>query len=339
METLKKVLEDKAIEHAFSGVVSIFCKDRSIYSNAFGYRDLNNRIANQPDTRFGIASGTKLFTALGIGKLIDQGHLTLETKVGAIDPTYIGFIGPEATIQHLLTHTSGIYDYYDEEAIADFDHYSTPIAWSELETPSYYWPLFAGQTMKFTPGERYAYSNGGFVFLVLLLEKISGQLYREFIEKEILQPAGMADSGFYAFNDLPTNTAYGYLADGHKTNIYHLPIRGGGDGGMYTTAEDLHRFWPCFFADKILSSKLRAQFIATQHEFSKESGYGCGIYKDLDNSAFSIVGEDAGVSFYSRYYPQQQIVVNILSNTTDGVSILKRTAIEQVERLRAVEAI
>lgn len=334
MEELKRIVDDRATANQFSGVISIFYSDRIVYSNAFGYRDLNNKVVNQNDTRFGIASGTKLFTALGIGKLIDQGHLTLETKVGELDPAYTGFIDPTATIQHLLTHTSGIYDYYDEETITDFDHYSTPIAWSELEKPTDYWPLFVGQAMKFTAGERYSYSNGGFVFLALLLEKITGQLYREFVEAEILQPAGMADSGFYAFNDLPANTAYGYLADGHTSNIYHLPIRGGGDGGMYTTTADLRYFWHSFFADEIVSPALKAQFLTTQHTFSEQSGYGCGLYKELDDSAFSIVGEDAGVSFYSRYYPREEIVVNLLSNTADGVSSMRKTVLEQVEHVR-----
>ncbi len=337
METLKKMIDEKAAANAFSGVVSIFCREHSIYNNAFGYRDVINEVPNGVETRFGIASGTKLFTALGIGKLIDQGRLTLETKVGAIDATHAAFIDPDATIRHLLTHTSGIFDYYDEETLTDFDHCPISIAWSELETPNDYLPLFVGQTMKFAAGERYSYSNGGFVFLALLLEKITGQLYREFIKTEILQPAGMLDSGFYAFNDLPANTAYGYLADGHTTNIYHLPIRGGGDGGMYTTTADLRRFWQHFIADQIISLELKAQFLATHHILSEQSGYGCGIYKELDDSAFSIVGEDAGVSFYSRYYPQQDIAINILSNTTGGVSILKKTLVGQVERMRAAD--
>jgi len=327
-------IEDGARAHAYSGVLSIFAKERIIYNNAFGYRSTKDELPNTSETLFGIASGTKSFTALGIGQLIDQGQLTLATKVGDIDASYTGFIDPAATIQHLLTHTSGIFDYYDEELITDFDHYSVSIPWSALETSADYWPLFVGQTKKFSPGERYSYSNGGFVFLGLLIEKITGQLYRDFMEKAVLRPAGMTRSGFYAFNDLPANTAYGYLSDLRTTNIYQLPMRGGGDGGMYTTTDDLRLFWQHFFADEIISPELRAQFLATHYAFDKKSGYGCGIYKELDDSAFSLSGEDAGVSFYSRYYPREEISVNLLSNTADGVGAMRKVLVGQTEQMK-----
>ena len=109
-------IEQVAHETDFSGVVSIFQADSPPYEQAFGYRDVPNQVPNSPATRFGIASGTKLFTALGIGRLIDQGLLTLETQVGELSRDYAGFIAPGATIRHLLTHTSGIYDYFDEKS-------------------------------------------------------------------------------------------------------------------------------------------------------------------------------------------------------------------------------
>ncbi|MGY8824514.1 MAG: serine hydrolase [Candidatus Latescibacterota bacterium] len=154
------------------------------------------------------------------------------------------------------------------------------------------------------------------------------------MEAEVLHPAGMTHSGFYAFNDLPANTACGYLNDLRTSNIYQLPIRGGGDGGMYTTTADLHSFWHRLFADEIISPELRTQFLATHHAFGEKSGYGCGIYKELDDSAFSMAGEDAGVSFYSRYYPQKEIVVNMLSNTANGVGTVRKMLLEQVEQMR-----
>jgi CubicO group peptidase (beta-lactamase class C family) len=296
----------------------MFKDSSTLYSKAYGCRDIKNHVLNTTSTVFGIASGTKFFTALGIGVLIDRGLLSLETPISEIDQEYAGFIDEQATIQHLLTHTSGIYDYYDEEIEADFENFFVEIPWYKLETPSDYFPLFEGHTAKFHPGERYSYSNGGFVLLGMLIEKLTGSLYRDFIREHVLQIANMHRSGFYAFNDLPENTANGYLEDRRTTNIYHLPLRGGGDGGMYTTTDDLRAFWDSLFSHRILSNELTATFLKTHHTFDSASGYGCGIYKRLDDRMFAIEGGDAGVDFSSRYIVPENLTINILSNITHG---------------------
>ena len=320
MEDLTSKLGQAAAESELSGVLSVFRGESTLYSEAFGYRDVKNRLPNTTGTLFGIASGTKVFTALGIGVLVDQGALALDTAVGEIDGEYRGFVDEQATILHLLTHTSGIYDYYDEEIEQDFDHFSVEIPWCELETPSDYYPLFEGQATKFRPGERYSYSNGGYVFLGMLIEKLTGMLYRDFIRDNVLQPAGMQRSGFYALNDLPENTANGYLEDLRTTNIYQLPLRGGGDGGMFTTTDDLRAFWDSLFSHKILSEGLTKTYLDTHWSFEDTRGYGCGLYKRLDDSVFSISGSDAGVGFLSRHLPQEKLTVNVLSNVTNGES-------------------
>jgi CubicO group peptidase (beta-lactamase class C family) len=318
VQDLKESFERAVRKLEFSGVISIFQGDEVVLNQAFGYRDIKNKLPNHTGTLFGIASGTKIFTSLGIGVLIDQGQIDLNTSVGEIDPSYTGFIAEEATILQLLAHTSGIYDYYDEEIETDFDHFSVEIPWSELERPTDYLPLFKGQKMKFSPGERFSYSNGGYVFLGILIEKLTGGLYRDFITEHVLRPAKMDRSGFYAFNDLPENTANGYLENRMITNIYQLPLRGAGDGGMYTTTDDLRAFWASLFANKILSEPLTNTFLATHSTISDDLGYGCGLYKKLDDSIVSIEGGDAGVGFYSRYDVEDAMTVNILSNITNG---------------------
>ena len=318
MKELVHNLEKTASETDFSGVISVFKDATIIFNKAFGYRDIKNKLSNTTSTRFGIASGTKVFTALGIGILIDQGLISLRTTVHEIDNGFEGFIDGLASIQHLLTHTSGIFDYYDEEIEQDFENFSVEIPWCELETPTDYYPLFKDKPMKFPPGERYSYSNGGYVFLGIILEKLTGMLYRDFIDEHILKPAGMQNSGFYAFNDLPENTANGYLEDRRTTNIYHLPLRGGGDGGMYTTTDDLRSFWDSLFASRILSADLTKTFLSTHWIFNDADGYGCGIFKRLDDSLFSIAGGDAGVGFYSRYLVPDKLTINVLSNITNG---------------------
>jgi len=152
----------------------------------------------------------------------------------------------------------------------------------------------------------------------MLIEKLTGRLYRDFVREHVLQVANMYRSGFYAFNDLPENTAHGYLEDRRTTNIYRLPLRGGGDGGMYTTTDDLRAFWASLFSSRILSEELTKTYLSTHCIFNDTEGYGCGIYKRLDDSMFSIVGEDAGVGFGSRYVVREKLTINILSNITSG---------------------
>ena len=323
MEEFLRSIERAAADLEYSGVISIFRDDSTVFNKAFGYRDTKNRLPNTTSTIFGIASGTKIFTALGIGVLIDQDRISLDTPVGEIDQAFTGFIDDQATILQLLTHTSGIFDYYDEEIEQDFDHYFVEIPWSELETPTDYLPLFKDQTMKFQPGERYSYSNGGYVFLGMLIEKITGLLYRDFIEEQVLKTANIHKSGFYAFNDLPENTASGYLEDRRRTNIYQLPIRGGGDGGMYTTSNDLRVFWDSLFARRIISEELTAKYLDTHYKLDQTNGYGCGVYKKLDDSRYSIVGGDAGVGFISGYIVEEKLNINILSNITNGEEGMK----------------
>jgi CubicO group peptidase (beta-lactamase class C family) len=323
MKDLVHSLEQTAGETDFSGVISIFKDASTVLNRAFGYRDIKNKLPNTTATLFGIASGTKLFTALGIGVLVDQGSISLGTTIREIDPQYTGFVDQHATIHHLLTHTSGIYDYYDEEMEQDYEGFSVEIPWSELETPSDYYPLFQNKAMKFPPGERYSYSNGGYVFLGILIEKLTGMLYRDFIHEHILKAAGMPNSGFFAFNDLPENSANGYLKDRRTTNIYHLPRRGGGDGGMYTTTDDLRSFWDSLLSNRILSAQLTETYLSTHYAFNATDGYGYGLYKRLDDSTFSIEGCDAGVGFDSRYLVGEKLTINILSNITNGENAIR----------------
>jgi len=309
---------------SFSGVISIFQDGTELFNEAFGEADIANGRSNQTTTKFGIASGTKVFTALGIGVLVTQGKLSLDTQIHSIFKQDLSWIHPEATIAHLLNHTSGIFDYYDEELITDFDNFFVSIPWYALETPTDYLPLFENEKAKFKPGERFSYSNGGYICLGIIIEKVSGLLYREFIQQHVFAPAGMNDSGYYAFNALPENTANGYKMDENSrflTNIYNLPIRGASDGGAYTTAGDMLTFWQALLDNKILPQELTTLFISPQVEAYENIDYGYGFYLSQINEKKMIylVGEDAGVSFRSRVIPEKEIVVTVLSNQSEGV--------------------
>lgn len=319
MNTLFRDIAQKANDIDFSGVVSVVRDDTVVFTNAYGFRDISNKVPNDINTKFGIASGTKLFTALGIGTLIEQNKIRLETEIGEIFSEPTSFIDRKATIRHLLTHTSGIYDYYDEELITDFDNFFVEIPWYKLTTPTDYLPLFINKKMKYRPGERVSYSNGGYVLLGIVIEMITKRLYRDYIKDTVLNTAGMIDSHFYALDDLPQNTALGYKKD-NTTNIFNLPIRGGGDGGLYTTSSDLNEFWKHLFSRDIISEKLLQDFIAPHVRIWQDVDYGYGIYigKINNEHVYFITGSDAGVGFYSQYTPAEKMIINVLSNKTNG---------------------
>ena len=239
---LIETLDASIDTHAFSGVVSIRLHGRILYERAAGYADRSNAIENSRDTRFGIASGTKFLTALAIGKLIAAGKLSLSTRLK--DCIVLDFpqqYSPEITIRHLLTHSSGIPDYLDEERVTDFDHFFVNRPWYELRGPRDYLPVFPDEPMKFPPGTAFSYSNGGYILLGVAIEEVTGVSYQQYVERALFQDLGMERSGFFAFNQLPEQTALGYIeeGDGWRTNIYNLPSIGASDGGAYTTADDV----------------------------------------------------------------------------------------------------
>ena len=328
MNQLNQVIEGAVNDTRFSGVVFVKIEGNVVFENAYGYADRSNKILNTVDTRFGIASGTKFLTALGIGKLIDSGELALTSRL--CDCVNIDFphISKDVTIDHLLTHTSGVYDYYDEELVEDIDNFQLNIPCFELKGPKDYIPLFRDGEMKFNPGERFSYSNGGFILLGIVIEEISGTPYIDFIQENILELCDMNDSGFFAMDRLPERTALGYIdaEDGWKTNIFTLPIVGSSDAGIFTTVGDIDKLWTTFFEGKILSKKLTNLFLKKTIKDKDSRFYGRGVWiyhEEGSNPVHSLMGWDAGVSFKSTC-PSSDSVITVISNTSAGAWAVNR---------------
>jgi CubicO group peptidase (beta-lactamase class C family) len=321
-ETLDAAIE----EQAFSGVISIRRHNTLLYERAAGYADRSNQVANTLETRFGVASGTKFFTALAIGKLIEAQKLTLTTRLKdcvALDfPRY----APDITIGHLLSHTSGIPDYFDEEQVDDFDNFYLSVPWYALKGPRDYLAVFPDRPMKFAPGERFAYSNGGFILLGVVIEELSGMRYQDFVEQAIFKPIGMDRSGYFASNKLPEKTALGYIEEeqGWRTNVFNLPIVGASDGGAFTTVGDIATLWKAFWGYQILPKELVEIYTQPRIKASAQRddlyyGYGLWISEREGSSREPyITGADAGVSFTSRANSADGLQITVLSNTSDG---------------------
>jgi len=323
-------------DSVFSGVVSIDGPDSTLFREASGLRNRAEKLPNTVDTAFAIASGTKLFTALGIARLVEAGTLRLDTRPATLWPDFLGWLDETATVDHLLTHNSGCYDYLDEDLMEDYDNFRVDIPWCYLETPSDYLPLFIGKSAKFRPGSAYAYSNGGYVALGIIIERLSGCLYRDFIQAEVLGPAGMSRSGFFAFSDLPANTALGYLDEGTATNIYKVPVRGGGDGGMYSTAADMVRLWQSLLTGRLVRPEFLDDWLAPRQTCSSstDTHYSArGLFRDQANNQLYIVGGDHGVGFDSRQVPARNLTLSIFSNQSDGEEVLREILLSVLESL------
>lgn len=320
-----ELLDQWAGQCGFNGTVGLRQGGRELY-RAYGLRDRAEGLPNGPNTAFGCASATKFFTALAAGRLIDQGRLRLDATVGELSPEFSGFIDPAATIEQLLRHRSGCYDYLDEELIEDYDTFELPLPPFRLLSPMDYLPMFRGHAPKFARGERASYSNGAYVILAACIELAASEPYQAYAEREVLARAGMSRSGFYRLDALPGDTAKGYLGDGLETNVYRLPVRGGGDGGLYLSAPDLTKAWAAFQAGKILSPDLMEAFTRPVVDAAPVDAapadaapaMGCGLTVVREPYSFSISGYDLGVGAFSAYWPGSGDVVTVLSNRTGG---------------------
>lgn len=320
-----KIEEFAATSH-FAGAVLLTDKDHNIvWEAAFGYANRSDRLPNQVGTKFGIASGCKLFTAIAICQLIEQGKLTLDSKlIECLDIPLPNF-SQEITVYHLLSHSSGIPDYFDEEVMDDFEDLWKALPMYTLRNGKDFLPLFQDERMKFQPGEKFHYNNAGFVVLGLIVEQHSGMPFRDYVEQRIFQPCGMQDSGYFSLDRLPANTALGYIdeEDGAwRTNQYALPVQGYADGGAYVTAPDMMKLWHSLLANELLSPSMTRQLLNPQmYDPGSDLHYGLGIWitkKDEDLFKYHVMGYDPGVNFRSGYYPATGHTLVVTSNGGNG---------------------
>ena len=303
-------------EDAFSGVFSVSGPEGPAAVTARGYRNIAERLPNKPDTAFAVASVTKLFTALSVCRLIDGGHAALSDRVWDIIPHDLKLIDKDVTLFHLLTHTSGVGDYIDEddpdcqEGILRLYDTRPVHKWESLD---FYLPMFNGLPPKFRPGERTCYSNAGFVLLGLAIESAAGMEYRRYVEQNIILPLNLSRTGFYRMNDLPGNTALGYTSENGKliSNVLYMPVTGGADGGIFTCAADLNALWRAVMSGRVFSADMLEQFLTPR------GGFGLGVYTHEagGREVFYTVGGDFGTDCFSAYFPRSGFVASALGNT------------------------
>jgi CubicO group peptidase (beta-lactamase class C family) len=312
-------LDGVAASTGFSGVVRVDRADGDGSTRAYGLAHRGHRIDNSADMRFGIASGAKGITALTVMSLVESGGLALETTARSALADDLPLIDDRVTVEQLLAHRSGIGDYLDEEALGVTD-YVMPVPVHRLVSTEQYLSVLAGHRQAFAPGERFAYNNSGFVVLALIAERVSGTPFHELVHERVCEPAGMLDTAFLRSDEPSGRAALGYLdADGRRTNVLHLPVRGSGDGGIYSTAADVHALWTAMFSGRIVAPERVAEMVRPRSVgLSGAMRYGLGFWLHPTGSAVILDGSDAGVSFRSVHDPAGQCTYTVLSNTTAG---------------------
>jgi CubicO group peptidase (beta-lactamase class C family) len=321
MRPLRDEVDSLARATAFSGAVRVDRGHDVEFASAYGFAHRAHEIPNTPETQFAIASGTKGLTALTIVSLIDEGSLDLSTTARSVLGRDLPLIRDDVTIEHLLAHRAGIGDYLDEELHDDPDEYVLPVPVHELATTEQYLTVLEGHPMKFPPGERFVYNNSGYVVLALIAERTAGVPFHELVGLRVCAPADMAASAFLRADELPRGAAIGYLRSGRssRTNVFHLPVRGSGDGGIYSTVADISSFWRALFAGRIVSRAWVDEIVRPRSEAPRASKrYGLGFWLAQWGDAVLLEGSDAGVSFHSVHDPGRRITHTVVSNTSDG---------------------
>jgi len=314
-----KKIED-LIGRDFNGVVSVSKNGESIFKKAYGYADLPNKRPINVDTIFEVASGSKAFVATGIMKLIEEGKLSLESTIDNLLDFDLKQISPKINVRQLLNHTSGIPDYFDESVMDDMTELWAKFPNYLMRKPSDMIPTFVDKPMMYSLGEKFQYNNTGYTVLAMIIEKITGMDFDQYLATLIFEPCGMKSTGYYELDRLPANCATAYIYDKvrgeHFTNIYSTNAKSDGAGGVYTTVDDVERFWKHFLAGDIVSLETVKAMTSAQATDEDGDGYGFGFWLDGDVPFFQ--GCDPGISFMTRRQNNGLLTI-IISNFCNNV--------------------
>ncbi|MGH8914064.1 MAG: serine hydrolase domain-containing protein [Acidimicrobiia bacterium] len=327
---LRAWIDDRAAQDLFSGVSLVRSGDDVLFEHAAGLAHRGHRVPVTAGTKFQVASVTKMITAATALRLVERGTLSLHRPLTASLPPEHRPAGLDDrhTLHHLLSHTSGLADYHDDE---DDTWASFTGAWDRVPVykargPEDILPLFADLPATDDPGE-FAYADANYILTGLLIEWVTGRSFADVATEEVLHPSGMGDSGFYQLDLEPENMATAYLVTDEspemlRSNIYSVPAGGMPDAGLTTTAADLARFLDSIGSGSILSPETVSSML-TLHGLDDDSleGYGYGmelVVVDGVVTIFGHAGAGPGVSAMVSHYVDDRVTVIVLCNRDRG---------------------
>ncbi len=294
--------------HKFNGTALIHYQNTTIFERSYGWQNVEKKILNQNKNVYQIASLTKSFTALVIVKLNEEGELSVKDPISKFITDYPR--GNEITIEHLLTHTSGIY-----EALQNKEYFRL-LHTGKIITKNEQLSFFKNEPLAFEPGTQFSYTNSGYILLGMIIEKVTGLSYEDAVRKIILNPLKMAHTGFdYLALKSPYKTVpYSYISKTkqEKTEIWN-PTFTGPAGQIYSTAEDLYKYY----------EGLRDYKIVSKEAFKKAttpylSGYGYGWFIDdlYGKKLINHGGNIEGSTSYFAMLPDDDLCIILLNNIT-----------------------
>jgi D-alanyl-D-alanine carboxypeptidase len=285
-------------------------KGTVLFDEAYGLADRATNVANTLDTRFRMGSMNKMFTAVSILQLVQAGKITLTDPVGKYVTDYPNpDVATKVTIHHLLTHTGGTGDIFGPQFAARR---------LELRTHDDYVALYGQRAPGFEPGSRYAYSNYGMALLGVVIERVTGESYYDYVAANIYAPAGMTRTGSEPESEAVSGRAVGYMRGpgGWTPNTDTLPYRGMAAGGGYSTVGDLLKFATALMGNKLLDAAHTELLITGKVDAGPGSKYAYG-FADARKDGLGWVGHSGGAPGMSgdlRIYPRSGYVVAALAN-------------------------
>ena len=318
----------------FRGNILIVQNDRVLFEYSNGYSDLANEVPNTFETKFATASMGKTFVAVGILQLIERGKLSFNDTLGKLLDFDLRSIDPDVTVEQLLTHTSGVPDYFDESVMDEYEELWIDYPCYKIRRNSDLLPLFIDKPMMYQKGERFQYNNTGYVLLAMIIEKISGMDFDAYLKENIFDVCGMNSTGYFELDRLPARCASNYIycedTGDYRTNIFSVGAKGTGDGGAFVTVGDLAAFWKGLLGNKLLSEETVRRMLSKQSgdgEDPEEGYYGYGVWI-IDNpngrDYAYMQGLDPGVSVMSEYNPNNGMISTMISNFSDDVWSMMR---------------
>ncbi len=310
-------LSSLVAENKLSGAVLVAKDGVTIASKTAGIANKATGAAINLNTKFNLASMNKMFTAVAIAQLAQAGRLSFNDTISKHLPDYPNKeVAGKVTIHHLLTHTSGMGMYWNEKFMAQRE---------KLMTVAAHLPLFASDPLLFAPGEKFQYSNSGYMVLGAIIEKVTGQDYYSYVQEHIYKPAGMTETGFYEPGREIPNLAIGYSKmspDGKKLeeardNTTTREVRGGPAGGGYSTVGDLVKFHMALRSHKLLNEEYTKLVTTGKVDAGQIGRYGYG-FGDKVFDGKHIVGHNGGsggISANFEMYPESGYTAVILMNT------------------------
>jgi CubicO group peptidase (beta-lactamase class C family) len=317
-------LRECAEQRDYSGVARITGPGGVLFEGCYGLANRADGVPVTPATRFGLASFTKMFTAVALADQVRAGRAGFDSRVADLLPPERrpATLLPEVTLHHLLTHTSGIADYAEEEGDEAVDYADLWVDRScyRMRRPIDFLPLFGDLPPHRPPGGPWRYSNAGYVLLGLVIEELAGAPYADVVAERVFGPAGMADSGSFALDEVRPDMAVGHLRPAEpgglwRTNVYSVPIVGGADGGACCTAADVDRFLRRLDDGTLLGRELTDVLLTPRVPVAPGLDMGYGVLLHADKWGHG--GGDPGFEMLAHRMPEQDATVVALCNVTE----------------------